>query len=66
MQEKRMKTFKASIVRGKLESGTAEEAYFKNGFEFINQDLAISTASLTELREGRIAKMSSELLPVEQ
>ncbi len=61
MQE-RARTFKTSNSSKELEGGAADKAEVKKGFDFFNQDLAINTASLTSLREGRITNMSSEAL----
>ena len=61
MQE-RARTFNTSNSSKELEAGASDKAEFKKGFDFFNQDLAINTASLTSLREGRTTNMSSEAL----
>lgn len=61
MQE-RVRTFNTSNSSKELEAGATDKADFKKGFDFFNHDLAINTASLTSLREGRTTNMSSEAL----
>lgn len=57
-----VQTFNASNSSWTEEAGIMEEAEIINGFEFLSQDFATETASLTASREGRKTPMVSDIL----